>query len=75
MQERARVIAGPDDVIRLELEHICFFPAKTDPMASLVELSVALNHRVVTGPTPRDTRGYRWRIANHPLWKTSGPCR
>ena len=45
MQERARVIARPDDVIRLELEHIGFFPVKTDLMASLVELSVALNHR------------------------------
>ena len=47
MQERSRVIAGPDDVVRLELEHIGFLPAKADLMATLVELSVALNHRVV----------------------------
>ena len=41
------MIAGPDDVVRLELEHIGFLPAKADLMATLVELSVALNHRVV----------------------------
>ena len=62
MQERARVIAGPDDVVRLELEHIGFFPAKADLMAPLVELSVALEPSCSTGPTPRDTRGCR--VAN-----------
>ncbi len=75
MQERARVIARPDDVVRLELEHIGFFSAKTDLMASLVELSVALNHRVV--PVRRlvihAVAGGELRA--HPLWKTSGPCR
>ena len=47
MKERPRVIPGSDDIVRLELEHIGFFPAEAGLMASLIELSAPLNHRVV----------------------------
>ena len=74
MQERARVIAGPDDVVRLELEHIGFLPAKADLMATLVELSVALNHRVVPVRRLVIHAGTRGELGASSLWKTSGPC-
>src|SRR5690349_14659237 len=47
MQERPRVIPGAYDVVRLELEYVGFLSTEAHLMASLVELSVALDHRVV----------------------------
>ena len=47
MQERARVIARPDDVVRLELEHVGPVAVEADLMTPLVERAAALHHRVV----------------------------
>jgi hypothetical protein len=47
VQERPRVIPGPDDVVRLELEYVGLLSSEAHLMTSLIELSIALNHRVV----------------------------
>ncbi len=74
MQERPRVIPGSDDVVRLELEHIGFFPAEAGLMASLIDLSVPLNHRVVPVRRLVIHAIARIEFGAADSWKMRGPC-
>src|SRR5687768_13582190 len=47
MQERARVIAGADDVMRLYLERVRLPPAEANLMTPLKQFSIALRHAVM----------------------------